>query len=46
VFSKKYKDIRESIKRIVVDVLFDPAALRHYFTARRRNLRGIFQLGT
>ncbi len=45
VFAKKYKEIRESIKRMVVESLFDPVALRLYFTGRKKSLREIFQLG-
>ena len=45
VFAKNYKTIRESLKKVVVELLFDPFQLKLYFTGRQKTLREIFQLG-
>ena len=45
MFYKKYREIRSRLKRMVIEVLFDPAALKLYFTRRGKNLREIFELG-
>ena len=45
MFYKKYREIHSRLKRMVIEVLFDPAALKLYFTRRGKNLREIFELG-
>jgi len=45
IFAKKYREIRDALKNIVVETLFAPTALKIYFTGRQKSLREIFQLG-
>ena len=45
VIAKQYKEIRGSIKRIVVNTLFDPSALEEYFTGHKKYAVEMLHLG-
>ena len=46
VIAKQYKEIRESVRQIVVETLFDPTALKEYFAGRKKSVREMLLLGT
>ena len=45
VIAKQYKPIREGIRHIVVNTLFDPAAVREYFSDQKKHPVEIVHLG-
>ena len=45
VIAKQYKEIRESIRRIVVNTLFDPSAVSEYFSGEKKYAIEMLQLG-
>jgi hypothetical protein len=45
VIAKQYKEIRDSIRRIVVNTLFDPAAVSEYFSGQKKYAIEMLHLG-
>jgi hypothetical protein len=45
VVAKQYKELREGIRRIVVNTLFDPTAVSKYFSGQRKYAIEMLHLG-
>ena len=45
VIGKHYLMIRETVKRIVVEVLFNPTALDEYLQDERNNMNKLLNIG-
>ncbi|KAL5467656.1 hypothetical protein EMCRGX_G031917 [Ephydatia muelleri] len=46
VLLRQYKSIRETISSIVIETLFDPAALRKYFSGKNKKVREMLRVDT
>lgn len=45
VLLTQYKSIRETITSIVIETLFEPAALRKYFSGKNKKVREMLRVG-